>query len=128
MKQVICLKLLLLSLNLYPQNSSINYIQSCDSVFWNDTWFYNDTVANFLFQNTVDGVQEGLQEELTYDFILNNDAVFENDTIIQLTDALNGQSAVYVNQLDVSSSFNFNIAFLGCNNSGADGILFFTTS
>ena len=44
MKQVICLKLLLLSLNLYPQNSSISYIQSCDSVFWNDTWFYNDTV------------------------------------------------------------------------------------
>ena len=94
MKQLICLKLLLLSLNLYPQNSSINYIQSCDSVFWNDTWFYNDTVANFLFQNTVDGVQEGLQEELTYDFILNNDAVFENDTIIQLTDALNGQIRV----------------------------------
>ena len=108
MKQVICLKLLLLSLNLYPQNSSINYIDSCDSVFWNDTWFYNDTVASFLFQNTVNGVQEGFQEELTYDFILNNDAFFDNDTIIQLTSALNGQSgsAWHMNQLDISSSFN----------------------
>ena len=127
MKQVICLKLLLLSLNLYPQNSSINYIESCDSVFWNDTWFYNDTVASFLFLNTVNGIQQAQQEELTYDFTLNSDALFISDTVIQLTDALYGQSgsAWHMNQLDISSSFYFNISlFLGCNNSGADGIAF----
>ena len=127
MRLILCLNFLLMSSIVCSQNTSINYIESCDSVLWNDTWFYNDTVASFLFQNTTNGVQEGLQEELNYDFILNNDAIFVSDTIIQLTNALNGQSgsAWHMNQLDISSSFNFNVSlFLGCNNSGADGVAF----
>ena len=127
MKNIILLVFLFLSSIVCSQNTSINYIEACDSVLWNDTWFYDDTVANFLFQNTVNGIQESNIDTLTYDFIINNDALFVSDSIIQLTDAMNLQagSAWHMNQLDLSSSFSFNISlFFGCSNSGADGIAF----
>ena len=112
MKNIILLAFLFLSSIVYSQNTSTNYIQACDSILWNNTWFYDDTVASFSFQNTVNGIQESNVYTLSYDFIINNDALFVGESIIQLTDAMNLQagSAWHMNQLDLSSSFSFNIS------------------
>ncbi len=125
-----CDSIYFLDLAIYPTYDSVTVLHGCDSLWWNNNWFYSSAQST-LHYNSVDGCDSVLSLHLTIDYAFRNTTTtsvcdsfywsatglyYYHDTVDVLNaNTVNGCDSVVFNHIFIHPSFLFDTVAVVCD-------------